>query len=53
MKAIAYIRFKLIAVIFECLFYFKTDSFVYCNPLVLDKFDGVFVSIIDDELNSD
>ena len=53
MKEIVYIRFELIAVIFECLFYIKMNGFVYCNPIVLDKFDGVFVSIIENELNSD
>ena len=53
MKEIVYIHFELIAVIFECLFYVKMDGFVYCNPIVLDKFDGVFVSIIENELNSD
>ena len=53
MKEIVYIRFELIAVIFECLFHIKTDGFVYCNPIVLDKSDGVFASIIENKLNSD
>jgi hypothetical protein len=49
MKEIVYIRFELIVVIFECLFYVKTDGFIYYNPIVLDKFDGIFVSIIKNE----
>jgi len=38
--------FQSIAVIYEGLFYAKTDGFVYCNPIASNVFAGTFVGTL-------